>query len=311
MLNKIPLYSPSYFCIHKKYKEMEAGKKIWFITGSASGLGRNIAEAALKAGHTLVATARDITQLNDLTAQYGEQVLPVVLDVNNGLQAKEAVRAAIAHFGRVDVLVNNAGYGDKRPFEQVPADEFRQLVETNFFGVVTLSREVLPHMRQQKSGHIINVSSIGGRFATAGNVAYHASKWAVGGFTEGLALETKPFNVKVTALEPGGMRTNWGKRAFDGSFELIPDYEPSVGANIKALNDYWGNEPIDPEKVAQVVLKVAEAENLPPHILLGGDVHRFVKQLSEKTLEEIDTWKEVSAFCDFANHQPIPQLPGN
>ncbi len=166
-------------------------------------------------------------------------------------------------------------------------------------------------MRKQRSGHIIQISSIGGRFASAGNAAYHASKWAVGGFTETLALETAPFNVVVTALEPGGMRTNWGKRAFEGNITLLPDYEASVGANINALKDYWGTENIDPKKVAQLVLKIAEAPKLPAHILVGGDVYKFVKQLAEKTAREADLWKEVSAYCDFENQLPLPELPVN
>jgi len=283
--------------------------KVWLVTGSGNGLGRDIVEAALKAGHDVVATARDIKQLDDLAVQYGEKIFAAVLDVNDEHQAKAVVEAAVQRFGTIDVLVNNAGYGDKRPFEQTPPPEFRALVETCFFGVVTLSREVLPYMRRQHSGHIIQISSVGGRFATAGNAAYHASKWAVGGFTEALALETAPFNVVVTALEPGGMRTNWGKRAFDGNIDLLPEYQPSVGANINALKDYWGNETIDPKKVAQLVLKIVEAPTLPPHILAGGDVNKFVRKRAEQTILEADRWQAVSAFCDFENHAPLPDLP--
>src|SRR5499425_801293 len=225
--------------------------KVWLITGSGSGLGRAIAEAALKTGHEVVATARDTDQLSDLVAQFGRQVLPFRLDVTIEDEGKAAVRAAVEVFRRLDVLVNNAGYGDTRPFEQVPSSEFRQLVETRLFGVVNLTRAALPVMRQQRSGHIIQISSLGGRTAFPGNAAYFASKWAVGGFTEGLALETAPFGVKVTALEPGGMRTNWGKRAHADRPALLPDYEPSVGASVKQLEGYWGNESGDPARVAQ------------------------------------------------------------
>lgn len=291
---------------------MQQNKKIWLVTGSGNGLGRNIVEAALNAGHKVVATARNPTQLADLVYQYNEQIFTAALDVRDEAQAKAVVQSAIQRFGRIDVLVNNAGYGDKRPFEQTPADAFRELVETCFFGVVTLSREVLPYMRKQRSGHIINISSVGGMFATPGNSAYHASKWAVGGFTEGLASETAPFNVKVTALEPGGMKTSWGKRAFHGDpIELLPEYENSVGAFLKASIGFVGNENGDPEKVARVVLKVAEAEHLPQHILLGGDVYAFAKKILDERMNEAHQWKKISEYIDHTSHMPLPEFPTN
>jgi NAD(P)-dependent dehydrogenase (short-subunit alcohol dehydrogenase family) len=283
-------------------------KKVWLITGSGNGLGRSITEAALKAGHLVVATARNPKQLDDLSVQYGDHIFTVHLDVNNEDQAKQAVQSAIEHFGRIDVLVNNAGYGDKRPFEQVPPEDFRRLIETCFFGVVTLTREVLPFMRPQRSGHIINISSIGGRIGTAGNAAYHAAKWAIGGFTESLALETASFNVRVTALEPGGIRTNWGKRAYNGAFQLLPEYEVSVGATIKALEHYWGNENSDPDKIAQIVLKIAEEEKLPAHILLGSDAYHFAEEAGKRRRQDDEQWKEVSESADFENNAPVPEI---
>ncbi|UPK71681.1 SDR family NAD(P)-dependent oxidoreductase [Chitinophaga filiformis] len=287
---------------------METRKKVWLVTGSGNGLGKNIAETALKAGHIVVATARKQEQLADLASRYGSQVLTAVLDVTDEGQAKNVVDMAVQQFGYIDVLVNNAGYGDNRPFEQVPAQEFRQLVETCFFGVVTLTREVLPFMRKQKSGHIIQISSAGGRTATPGNAAYHAAKWAVGGFTESLAQETAAFNVKVTALEPGGIRTNWGKRAFGNTVKLLPEYEPTVGATIKFLENYWGNENSDPEKVAQVVLRVAETDQLPPHILIGSDAYNLIKQGSQKTWQDAENWKDVTTYTDFQNRMILPDF---
>lgn len=285
---------------------METNKKVWLVTGSGNGLGKHITETALKAGHIVVATARKQEQLADLASRYGSQVLRAVLDVTNEDQARNVVEMAMERFGHIDVLVNNAGYGDNRPFEQMPAQEFRQLVETCFFGVVTLTREVLPIMRRQKSGHIIQISSAGGRMATPGNAAYHAAKWAVGGFTESLAQETAAFNVKVTALEPGGIRTNWGKRAFGNTVKLLPEYEPTVGATIKFLENYWGKENSDPAKVAQVVLKVAEADQLPPHILIGSDAYNLIKQESQKTWQAAEEWKEVSTYADFESKMILP-----
>jgi NAD(P)-dependent dehydrogenase (short-subunit alcohol dehydrogenase family) len=283
--------------------------KVWLVTGSGSGLGRLIAEAALKAGNRVVATARDTGQLTDLTDGYGSQVRTVRLDVTDEKQGTAAVRTAVEAFGRLDVLVNNAGYGDTRPFEQVPSDEFRKLVETCLFGVVNLTRAALPVMRQQRSGHIINISSLGGRTAFPGNAAYFASKWGVGGFTEGLALETASFGVKVTALEPGAMRTNWGKRAHAGREALLPDYEPSVGTSMKQMEGYWGHESGDPVKVAQIVLKIAEAQALPPHILLGSDALQYARQAEQARAAEADRWQAVSVSIDMDANGPLPPLP--
>jgi NAD(P)-dependent dehydrogenase (short-subunit alcohol dehydrogenase family) len=283
--------------------------KVWLITGSGSGLGRIIAEAALAAGNQVVATARNIRQLDELVAQYGANVRAVELDVTDELQGQAAVEAAVDGFGRLDVLVNNAGYGDTRPFEQVPSNEFRRLVETCFFGVVNLTRAALPVMRRQRSGHIIQISSLGGRTAFPGNAAYFASKWAVGGFTEGLAQETAPFGVKVTALEPGAMRTNWGKRAHADRPDLLPDYEPSVGASVKLMEGYWGNESGDPVKVAQVILRVADTETLPPHILLGSDAFQYARQAEHVRMAEADRWQAVSVSTDVSAVGPIPTFP--
>jgi NAD(P)-dependent dehydrogenase (short-subunit alcohol dehydrogenase family) len=204
--------------------------KVWLITGSASGLGRSIAEAVLASGDRLVATARDPRRLEDLAKKYRDQVRTAALDVVDGAAAHQAVQAAVDAFGRLDVVVNNAGYGDIAPFEQLRPERFKALVDTNFYGVVNMTRAALPIMRKQRSGCILQVSSVGGRLALPGSAAYHAAKWAVGGFTEALAQEVAPFGVKVCALEPGGMRTNWGVRANKDTPELLPDYQPSVGA---------------------------------------------------------------------------------
>jgi NAD(P)-dependent dehydrogenase (short-subunit alcohol dehydrogenase family) len=263
----------------------------------------------LEAGDQVVATARDTAELTELEGRYGASVRIVPLDVTDEEQGKVAVLAAVETFGRLDVLVNNAGYGDTRPFEQVPSGEFRKLVETCLFGVVNLTRAALPVMRRQRSGHIIQISSLGGRTAFPGNAAYFASKWGVGGFTEGVALETAPFGVKVTALEPGAMRTSWGTRAHATQESLLPEYEPSVGASMKQMEGYWGNENGDPAKVAQIVLKIADAETLPPHILLGSDAFQLARQAEQSRAADADRWKAVSASIDMDAAGPIPALP--
>jgi NAD(P)-dependent dehydrogenase (short-subunit alcohol dehydrogenase family) len=283
--------------------------KVWLVTGSGSGLGRSITSKALEAGHRVVATARDVSQLDDLVRSHGSRVMPVRLDVTDEQEGLAAVDAAISAFGRLDVLVNNAGFGETRPFEEVSSDDFRRVVETNFFGVVNLTRAALPVMRQQRSGHIIQISSVGGRTALAGNAAYVASKWAVGGFAETVALEVAPFGVKVTALEPGGMRTNWGKRAFGSVLPMLPDYEASVGEVVRQLEAYWGNEPSDPEKVAQIVVRVAEADRLPPHILLGSDAFQGAFGADTARSAAAERWKTVSAWTDIASEGPLPDFP--
>jgi NAD(P)-dependent dehydrogenase (short-subunit alcohol dehydrogenase family) len=272
--------------------------KVWLVTGSASGLGRDIAEAVLASGDRLLATARDPERLNDLVERYGKQVATAPLDVADEAAAKAAVAKAVDVFGQLDVLVNNAGYGDTAPFEQVSSKRFRELIETNFFGVVSMTRAALPIMRKQKSGCILQVSSVGGRLATPGSASYHASKWAIGGFTEAVALEVAAFGVKVCALEPGGMRTNWGNRATADVPTLLPEYEPSVGALIKILEGYWGHETGDPTKVAQVILQLAKKDQLPTHLLLGSDAVHYARLAEDKRASDAKSWLEVSTSTD-------------
>jgi NAD(P)-dependent dehydrogenase (short-subunit alcohol dehydrogenase family) len=282
--------------------------KVWFVTGSASGLGRNIAEAVLASGDRLVATARDPRRLEDLVKKHGDQVRTAPLDVADEDAAKAAVQMAIAAFGRLDVVVNNAGYGDIAPFEQLSAERFKAVVDTNFYGVINVTRAALPIMRKQKSGWILQISSVGGRLARPGSTPYHAAKWAVGGFTESLAQEVAPFGVKVCALEPGGMRTNWGTRANKDSPDLLPDYEASVGAVVETLKSYWGHETSDPVKVAQVVLRLAAHDRLPAHLLLGSDAVQFAGQAAATRAAEAERWREISVSTDVDARGALPAL---
>jgi NAD(P)-dependent dehydrogenase (short-subunit alcohol dehydrogenase family) len=282
--------------------------KVWFVTGSASGLGRHVAEAILAAGGRLVATARDPRQLATLAAIHGDKIRTVSLDVADEAAAHAAVQSAVDSFGRLDVVVNNAGYGDTAPFEQVDSARFRALIETNFFGVVNVTRAALPIMRRQRSGCILQISSVGGRIAAPGNSAYHSAKWAVGGFTESLAQEVAPFGVKVCALEPGGMRTNWGARANKEIPVLLPDYEPSVGAFIKAVAQVWGNENSDPAKVAQVILRLADMDQLPAHLLLGSDAVHFAAQAEATRTAEAKRWHALSVSTDAKASAIMPDV---
>jgi NAD(P)-dependent dehydrogenase (short-subunit alcohol dehydrogenase family) len=282
--------------------------KVWLVTGSASGLGRNIAEAVLASGAHLMATAREPRRLDDLVKKYGDRIRTASLDVADEEAARSSVQAAVNAFGRLDVVVNNAGYGDIAPFEQLSPERFKALIDTNFYGVVYMTRAALPIMREQRSGCILQISSVGGRLARPGSAAYHAAKWAVGGFTEALAQELAPFGVKVCALEPGGMRTNWGARANQDTPSLLPDYEASVGAVIKALASYWGNEVSDPAKVAQLVLRLADSEHLPAHLLLGSDAVQYAAQADTTRAQEAERWRDISVSTDVEAKGPLPSI---
>jgi NAD(P)-dependent dehydrogenase (short-subunit alcohol dehydrogenase family) len=171
-----------------------------------------------------------------------------------------------------------------------------------------MTRAALPIMRKQRSGCILQISSVGGRLARPGSAGYHAAKWAVGGFTESVAQEVAPFGVKVCALEPGGMRTNWGARANQDTPSLLPDYEPSVGAVIKALASYWGNEMSDPAKVAQLILRLVDSEHLPAHLLLGSDAVQYAGQAEATRAQEAERWRDVSVSTDVEAKGPLPEI---
>lgn len=283
--------------------------KVWLITGSASGLGRDIAEAVLASGDRLVATARQPQQLDDLVRRYGEQVRAVALDVTDSAAAKAAVQVAVEAFGRLDVLVNNAGYGQFVAFEQTTEEAFRVEVETNFFGVVNLTRAALPVMRAQRSGHILQISSVGGRLGMPGLSAYQAAKWAVGGFTEVVAQEAAPLGIQICAVEPGGMRTNWAVRAGQGVPVVLEDYQASVGAIRALLDQHTGHETSDPQKVAQIILKLAYHLQLPQHLLLGSDALHYAGQAESARAAAGERWHAVSLASDFAAPALLPDFP--
>src|SRR2546427_3830819 len=262
--------------------------RVWLITGSGNGLGRDIAEAALAAGDSVVAGARRTEELTPLAEQYGERVKPVKLEVRDEAAAKVAVQLAVHTFGRLDVLVNNAGYGQFAPFEQMSAEDFQAVLDTCFYGVVYTTRAAIPVMRKQKSGHIFQVSSVGGRMAIAGNTPYHAAKWAVGGFSDSLAMEVAAFGVKVCTLEPGGIRTNWAQRAGQNTPDLLPDYEASVGSILKMLRGLEGRSEGDPRKIADVIVQLANSDDVPVRLMLGADAEKRGQQAEAARASEAE-----------------------
>ncbi|CAL9355121.1 SDR family NAD(P)-dependent oxidoreductase [Streptomyces sp. enrichment culture] len=272
--------------------------QVWFITGSSRGLGRSVAEEALAAGHRVVATARRSDALDDLAAQYGDRLLAVSLDVTDPAQAESAVAAAVDTFGRIDVVVNNAGYADIAPIEQVTLDAFRAQVDAVFLGTVYVTKAALPVFRRQSSGYYIQVTSVGGRLTAPGLGAYQAAKFAVEGFSSVLQQEVSPLGIRVTLAEPGAMRTDWA-----GSSMEIPEfdaaYEPTVGAMAKRLRESTGTEPIDPAKVARVFLELADDPQPPLHLVLGGHAVDFIANHMQALVGEDQKWADVGRSVDF------------
>jgi NAD(P)-dependent dehydrogenase (short-subunit alcohol dehydrogenase family) len=245
---------------------------VFLVTGASRGLGRSIVSAALAAGHQVVAGVRDPHALDDVAGTTGDssaELVPVALDVTDPDAARAAVRTAVERFGRLDVLVNNAGYANLASIEDVDPADFRAQVETNLFGVVTLSQEAVHVMREQGAGHIVQVSSVGGRMSTPGLGAYQTAKWAVGGFSSVLAKEVGPVGVRVTVLEPGGMRTDWAGSSMSVA-PIRPEYEATVGLSAR-MHGGTSIGASDPDLVAELVLQVVAMEEPPLRLLVGPD----------------------------------------
>jgi len=272
--------------------------KVWLITGSSRGLGRALAEAVLAEGHNLVATARNPAQLADLVERYGDQVRAVALDVTDARAAGNAIKAAVDAFGQLDVLVNNAGYGDVGSIEDTSLAEFRAQIETNLFGVVNVTKAAIPLMREQGSGHIIQFSSIGGRLGPPGRAPYSTAKWGVEGFSEVLAKEVGPLGIKVTIIEPGAFRTD-----FAGSSTTIRDsrseYDSTVGALARYQRDHNGAQAGDPVKAAAVIIHIASLDEPPLRLLLGSDAVHSAEQSDIARIEADRKWRDLSVSTDF------------
>lgn len=267
--------------------------KVWFVTGSSRGLGRKIVETALDAGDSVVATARQSEQLAALCEKHGDRMLPISLDVTDNNEVLRAIKSGHERFGRYNVVVNNAGYGNTAAVEDMTIEDFRAQVATNFFGVVYVTKAMLPILREQRSGHIFQVSSLGGRIGSVGLSAYQSAKWAVGGFSTCVAQEVAPFGVQVTVLEPGGMQTDWA-----GPSMTIPPisepYEQTVGAFARMLREMSGKEVSDPVKVARVILSLANHPNAPLRLLLGVDAVEYAGVAARALAESDAQWRETS-----------------
>ncbi|HMJ56968.1 MAG TPA: oxidoreductase [Polyangiaceae bacterium] len=282
--------------------------KVWLITGSSRGLGLELAKAVLAAGHRLVATARNPKDLRALVEQSGDRVRAVELDVTKPASARAAVAVASSAFGRLDVVVNNAGYSNVNSIEDVAESDFRAQIETNFFGVVNVTRAALPVLRAQRAGHIIQISSIGGRAATQGIAAYQSAKWAVGGFSEALAKEVGPLGIHVTIAEPGGMRTDWAGSSMRVD-DIQPDYQATVGAFAALLRADPGAVQGDPAKVAAVLLALTAEQRPPLRLLLGSDAVFLADLVAKARAQEDAKWKALSLSTDFDGRPSFAETP--
>jgi NAD(P)-dependent dehydrogenase (short-subunit alcohol dehydrogenase family) len=272
--------------------------QVWLITGSSRGLGRAFAEAALAAGHQVAATARKSEDLAELKKAYGDRVLTLSLDVTSEAQTRDAVQTAIRVFGKLDVLVNNAGYGNVSPIEDTTLEEFRAQIETNLFGVIMATKAVLPYFRERGSGHIIQITSIAGRIGPIGRAPYAAAKWGVEGFSETLAKEVGPLGVKVTIVEPGGFRTDFAGTSTTLT-EGRPEYDATVGKTARFQREFNGKQPGDPAKAAAVLLKIASLDEPPLRLVLGSDAFSAAEKNELAKIELGQKWKDLSCSTDF------------
>ena len=275
------------------------GGKVWFITGASSGFGRELAEQVLESGATVVATARKPEQIADLATKYPDTTLVLPLDVTDAGSVHAAVESALAKFGRVDVLVNNAGYGLCGGIEEATEDEFMPVFETNVFGLIRLTRALLPQFRKQRSGNIVNLSSIAGLIGGAGWGYYNASKFAVNGFSEALAAEMAPLGVHITIVEPGPFRTEFLGRSGVVAANQIADYAETVGKTRQYFDDQSGKQPGDPVKAVKAIIAAVRAIQPPRHLLLGSLAFNRMTARLELWQREMAACRETALGADF------------
>jgi NAD(P)-dependent dehydrogenase (short-subunit alcohol dehydrogenase family) len=271
---------------------------VWFVTGCSTGLGRALAARVLADGGRAVVTARDPGTLTDLVDGHGDRALALPLDVTDPAQVATAVERAESAFGRIDVLVNNAGYGYLAAVEEGEDDQVRELFETNVFGLVSLTKAVLPGMRARRSGHVVNVSSVGGLAAFGATGYYHATKFAVEGLSESLAAEVAPLGIGVTIVEPGAFRTNWSGPSMRQSGVRIADYADTAGTRRTRTLATYGNQPGDPDRAAAAIVTAVTSEHPPLRLLLGSDALKVATGKIEAMRHDFEAWRDVTISTD-------------
>ncbi len=272
---------------------------VWFITGCSTGFGLELAKLVLGRGWRAVVTARDAGRVAGLVEGAGERALPLGLDVTKQDEVEAGVKAATERFGRIDVLVNNAGYGYQASAEEGVEAEIRAQFDANVFGLFALTRAVLPAMRAQKRGHIINITSVAGLVGFPGSGYYAASKHAVEGWSDALAVETAPLGIKVTCVEPGPFRTDWAGRSLKQTPNTIADYADTAGARLKSTADISGKQAGDPVRAAEAMIHVTEIDSPPRHLVLGAWGHDAVSKRLKQRVDEIEAWRDQGLATDY------------
>ncbi len=284
-------------------------QQVWFITGSSRGFGRALVRSALEAGDLVAATARRPEQLADLVAEHGNRIHPIALDVTDAAAARSAIAEARDHFGRLDVIVNNAGYANVSPIETTDDEDFRAQFETNFWGVYNVSKAAIPVLREQASGIVMQFSSTGGRVGGSPGIAsYQAAKFAIDGFSRVLRAETAPFGVKVIVVEPSGFKTDWAGSSM--AVRDIPEaYASTVGAMNTRVRQNPDGPPGDPVRAAEILVKVAKRRHIPYHLPLGVTAAEASIRLDEQLLCDDRSWREVSRSADSGQPYPVEFPP--
>ena len=277
--------------------------RTWFITGASTGFGRLLAEELLKRGEYVAATARDVSKVQDLEQQYPGRARALALDVTSPGQIEAAAHQAIATFGHIDVLVNNAGYGVNGAIEEVAEDEFEPMFQTNLYGLIRTTRVFLPHFRERRSGHIINLSSIGGLIGSAGWGFYNTTKFAVEGFSEALAAEMKPFGVHVTVVEPGPFRTDFLGRSGKLAQHELPEYAETAGKAREYLRTQSGKQPGDPHKAVEALIAVADSPAPPLHLILGKIALTRFRDKLDQWQKDLTAWEPVTVGADYPERE--------
>lgn len=272
--------------------------KVWFITGCSTGFGRELAKYTIEQGNKVVVTSRKTSDVEDIVAGNDDNSVAIQLDVTKPEQIKKAVQQAIDKFGRIDVLVNNAGIGYFGAVEESEEEEVRRMFEINFWGLAHMTQEVLPIMRKQRSGQIVNIASIGGLVGFPAVGFYNATKFAVDGFSESLAKEVAHLGIKVTVIAPSGFRTDWAGRSANDSKTQIEDYNESARKNQDTIRGYSGNQPGDPAEAAKAIVKAVDAENPPLRLLLGKGALSGARTKLDLMKKDFDTWEETTVGAD-------------
>lgn len=272
--------------------------KVWFITGCSTGFGRSLAKEVLELGYKAVVTARNVNDVADIVSSFPETSIAVQLDVTNNSSIEAAVAKSIEHFGTIDILVNNAGIGYFGAIEESDEAEVRRMFDINFFGLANTTNAVLPYMRKQRSGHIINIASIGGLVSFPGVGFYNATKYAVDGLSESLSKEVAHLGIKVTIICPSGFRTDWAGRSANNATKVIEDYAPTAHLNKDTIRGYSGNQPGDPIMAAKAIVLVTETEKPPLRLLLGNGAMKGGRRKLDELKADFDAWENITLGAD-------------